>query len=307
MIEGESAPASYLARPSSGRRGRTTSSQRTVGLSLLVIFTRATEVRQAEPGSLITQEDRARGGTATTPALASTLAGIWASWWKRALHGKRRDAAGGGMVSGVVLLLARAATHSDIARHDSADVTVREPGHRLVHTFDAGTGPAGPQRGRGGVVPEGGTGRTPRLVHGGLIKATTPTRVKSSATGQGLLDRFAGAAESGVAVPRRELRARVAREVVPVTRLKASDVPVPNWPSSRSTVPGKPLRNRCSCLPSSVITFGAKRRMGPFGFGTLPTTIRFFSAIRRSRTATPHWAETAVGDHLPSATYFPRL
>ena len=89
------------------------------------------------------------------------------------------------------------ATHSDIGEDDWGDVTVWEPGHRLVHTFTLAQDPQYPSKVVAEFVPEGGTGCTLRFTHGGWTEDNAEVR-KKFGDWQVLLDRFAALAESGV-------------------------------------------------------------------------------------------------------------
>jgi uncharacterized protein YndB with AHSA1/START domain len=92
------------------------------------------------------------------------------------------------------------ATHSDIGVHDWGEVTVWEPGHRLVHTFTLAQDPQQPSEVAVEFVPrerEGGatSGCTVRFAHGGWTEITAAVREKFG-DWPVLLDRFAALADS---------------------------------------------------------------------------------------------------------------
>jgi uncharacterized protein YndB with AHSA1/START domain len=75
------------------------------------------------------------------------------------------------------------ATHSDMGEHDWGEVTVWEPGQRLVHTFTLAQDPRHPTevavefvtgKGQG----QAGTGCTVRFAHGGWTEANAAVRTK---------------------------------------------------------------------------------------------------------------------------------
>jgi uncharacterized protein YndB with AHSA1/START domain len=86
------------------------------------------------------------------------------------------------------------ATHSDIGEHDWGEVTVWEPGHRLVHTFTLAQDPQHPSEVAVEFVPaesegEAGNGSTVRFVHGGWTEANADAR-KKFGDWPVMLDRF---------------------------------------------------------------------------------------------------------------------
>jgi uncharacterized protein YndB with AHSA1/START domain len=92
------------------------------------------------------------------------------------------------------------ATHSDIGDHDWGEVTVWEPGRRLVHTFTLAQDPRHPSEVTvefvsGGGQGEAGTGCTVRFAHGGWTQANASAREKFG-DWQVMLDRFAALADT---------------------------------------------------------------------------------------------------------------
>ena len=86
-------------------------------------------------------------------------------------------------------------THSDIGEDDWGEVTVWEPGHRLVHTFTLAQDPEHPSEVAAEFVPSD-EGCTVRFAHGGWTEANVAARKKFS-DWPVMLDRFAALADSG--------------------------------------------------------------------------------------------------------------
>jgi hypothetical protein len=86
------------------------------------------------------------------------------------------------------------ATHSDIGEDDWGQVTVWEPGHRLVHSFTLAQDPQYPSEVAAQFVPDG-TGCALRFAHGGWTDANAAVREKFG-DWRLLLDRFAELADS---------------------------------------------------------------------------------------------------------------
>jgi hypothetical protein len=87
------------------------------------------------------------------------------------------------------------ATHRDIGRHDWGEVTVWEPGRRLVHTFTLAQDPQHPSEVRVEMVPDAaGNGCTVRFAHVGWNAANVSARQKFGDWPL-LLDRFAALAD----------------------------------------------------------------------------------------------------------------
>ncbi|MBA2383172.1 MAG: SRPBCC domain-containing protein [Actinobacteria bacterium] len=87
------------------------------------------------------------------------------------------------------------ATHSDTGLDDWGEVTVWEPGRRLVHTFTLAQDPRHPSEVAVEFRPSDGDGCTVRFAHGGWTKANVASR-KKFGDWQILLDRFAALADS---------------------------------------------------------------------------------------------------------------
>jgi activator of Hsp90 ATPase-like protein len=88
------------------------------------------------------------------------------------------------------------ATHGDIGEHDWGEVTVWEPGRRLVHTFTLAQDPLHPSEVAVEFVSGGaGTACTVRFAHGGWTEANAEAR-KKFGDWQVMLDRFAALADS---------------------------------------------------------------------------------------------------------------
>jgi uncharacterized protein YndB with AHSA1/START domain len=86
------------------------------------------------------------------------------------------------------------ATHSDVGEDDWGEVTVWEPGHRLVHTFSLAQDPQHSSEVSVEFVP-GPAGCTVRFAHAGWTDANAAARKKFT-DWPIMLDRFAGLAES---------------------------------------------------------------------------------------------------------------
>jgi hypothetical protein len=86
-------------------------------------------------------------------------------------------------------------THSDGARYDWGEVTVWEPGRRLVHTFTLAQDPAHPSEVSVEFVPAG-DGCEVRFAHGGWTDANVADR-KKFGDWPVMLDRFAALATGG--------------------------------------------------------------------------------------------------------------
>jgi uncharacterized protein YndB with AHSA1/START domain len=87
------------------------------------------------------------------------------------------------------------ATHSDIGEDDWGEVTVWEPGHRLVHTFTLAQDPKYPSEVAVEFVPAEGDSCLLRFAHGGWTEANAAVRSKFG-DWRVLLDRFAALAHS---------------------------------------------------------------------------------------------------------------
>ncbi len=85
------------------------------------------------------------------------------------------------------------ATHSDLGKSDWGEVTVWEPGRRLVHTFTLAQDPAHPSE-VAVEFAEADVGSTVRLAHGGWTDANAGVRQKFGDWGL-LLDGFVALAE----------------------------------------------------------------------------------------------------------------
>ena len=87
------------------------------------------------------------------------------------------------------------ATHSDIGRDDWGEVTVWEPGRRLVHTFTLSQDERHPSEVSVEFAPDEG-GCVMRFAHGGWTEANVSERRKFSDWSH-LLNRFAALADAG--------------------------------------------------------------------------------------------------------------
>jgi Activator of Hsp90 ATPase homolog 1-like protein len=88
------------------------------------------------------------------------------------------------------------ATHADMGEHDWGEVTVWEPGRRLVHTFTLAQDPQHPSEVAVQFVPDDAdAGCTVRLAHGGWTEANADVRQKFG-DWRVILDRFAALADS---------------------------------------------------------------------------------------------------------------
>jgi hypothetical protein len=87
------------------------------------------------------------------------------------------------------------ATHSDIGEDDWGEVTVWEPGHRLVHTFTLAQDREYPSEVAVEFAPAEGEGSTMRFAHGGWTEDNPAVRSKFG-DWRVLLDRFARLAEA---------------------------------------------------------------------------------------------------------------
>jgi Activator of Hsp90 ATPase homolog 1-like protein len=92
------------------------------------------------------------------------------------------------------------ATHSDMGEHDWGEVTVWEPGRRLVHTFTLAQDARHPSEvavafALGSGEGQGATGCTMRFAHGGWTDANAGVREKFG-DWQVMLDRFAALANA---------------------------------------------------------------------------------------------------------------
>ena len=87
------------------------------------------------------------------------------------------------------------ATHNDMGEHEWGEVTVWEPGRRLVHTFTLAQDPLHPSEVAVDYQPDG-TGCALRLAHGGWTKDNVAVREKFG-DWPVMLDRFAALADSG--------------------------------------------------------------------------------------------------------------
>jgi hypothetical protein len=90
------------------------------------------------------------------------------------------------------------AVHRDIGDDDWGEVTVWEPGRRLVHTFTLAQDPQHPSEvAVEFAADEGGRGCTVRFAHGGWTQANADVRKKFS-DWPVMLDRFAALADGPV-------------------------------------------------------------------------------------------------------------
>ena len=88
------------------------------------------------------------------------------------------------------------ATHSDMGKDDWGEVTVWEPGRRLVHTFTLAQDARHPSEVTVKFAPgEAGGGCTLRFAHGGWTEANTAVRKKFS-DWPVMLDRFVALTDS---------------------------------------------------------------------------------------------------------------
>jgi uncharacterized protein YndB with AHSA1/START domain len=91
------------------------------------------------------------------------------------------------------------ATHSDMGKDDWGEVTVWEPGRRLVHTFTLAQDAENPSEVAVEFAPHdgqgAGTGCTARFAHGGWTEANAVVRKKFS-DWPVMLDRFVALADS---------------------------------------------------------------------------------------------------------------
>jgi Activator of Hsp90 ATPase homolog 1-like protein len=88
------------------------------------------------------------------------------------------------------------ATHADMGEQDWGEVTVWEPGRRLVHTFTLAQDPQHPSEVAVQFVPnDADAGCTVRLAHGGWTEANADVRQKFG-DWRVILDRFAALADS---------------------------------------------------------------------------------------------------------------
>jgi hypothetical protein len=86
------------------------------------------------------------------------------------------------------------ATHADIGEHDWGEITVWEPGRRLVHTFTLAQGPAHPSEVAVNFQPST-DGSVVRFAHGGWTDANANERARFG-DWPVLLGRFAALADS---------------------------------------------------------------------------------------------------------------
>jgi hypothetical protein len=88
------------------------------------------------------------------------------------------------------------ATHRDMGEHDWGEVTVWEPGRRLVHTFTLAQDPQHPSEVAVNFVPgETSSSCTVRFAHGGWTDANAAVREKFG-DWRVMLDRFVAVADS---------------------------------------------------------------------------------------------------------------
>jgi activator of Hsp90 ATPase-like protein len=90
------------------------------------------------------------------------------------------------------------ARHSDLGEHDWGEITVWEPGRRLVHTFSLAHGPQHPSEVAVEFVAAGRRGEggcTMRFAHGGWTAANAEAR-KKFGDWPVMLDRFAALADN---------------------------------------------------------------------------------------------------------------
>jgi activator of Hsp90 ATPase-like protein len=90
------------------------------------------------------------------------------------------------------------AVHGDIGEDDWGEVTVWEPGRRLVHTFTLAQDPQHPSEVAVEFAAGNGAGCTVRFAHGGWTDANADVREKFS-DWPVMLDRFAALADGRVA------------------------------------------------------------------------------------------------------------
>jgi Activator of Hsp90 ATPase homolog 1-like protein len=90
------------------------------------------------------------------------------------------------------------ATHGDLGEHDWGEVSVWEPGRRLVHTFTLAQDPQHPSEVAVEFVADDGDPErcTVRFAHGGWTDANSAVREKFG-DWQVMLERFATLAETG--------------------------------------------------------------------------------------------------------------
>jgi uncharacterized protein YndB with AHSA1/START domain len=87
------------------------------------------------------------------------------------------------------------ATHSDMGEHEWGEVTVFDPGRRLVHTFTLAQDPESPSEVTAELVADG-DGCVLRFAHGGWTEDNVADR-KKFGDWPLLLDRFAALAAEG--------------------------------------------------------------------------------------------------------------
>jgi hypothetical protein len=87
------------------------------------------------------------------------------------------------------------AMHSDLGEHDWGEVTVWDPGRRLVHTFSLAQDPEHPSEVAVELEPAEDGGCTVRFAHGGWTEANVAARQKFG-DWRMMLDRFAALADS---------------------------------------------------------------------------------------------------------------
>jgi hypothetical protein len=87
------------------------------------------------------------------------------------------------------------ATHADLGEHDWGEVTVWEPGRRLVHTLTLAQDARHPSEVAAQFVPAEGARCTLRFAHGGWTEANVAARAKFG-DWPVMLDRFAALANA---------------------------------------------------------------------------------------------------------------
>jgi Activator of Hsp90 ATPase homolog 1-like protein len=123
----------------------------------------------------------------------ATYAGRIAEWWDprysanaETLEGVTIERRVGGRIY---------ATHGDEGEHDWGEVTVWEPGRRLVHTFTLAQDARHPSEVAVEFAADGSSGCTVRFAHGGWTEANVAVREKFG-DWRVMLDRFAALADS---------------------------------------------------------------------------------------------------------------
>lgn len=87
------------------------------------------------------------------------------------------------------------ATHRDLGEHDWGEVSVWEPGRRLVHRFTLAQDPMRPTEVAVEFTADEGGGSTMRFAHGGWTDANAAVR-KKFCDWKAILDRYAALADA---------------------------------------------------------------------------------------------------------------